>query len=270
MKAGDARMPRLRYNDEWFHQLSIDALPEAHFEDLLIQNSEMIRTDAWMTRFKRKVYARGAAARGDLAIIDHDYREWFVVEVEMRRHPLYEHVLPQVRTLRDGYYGPEEADYLVRSLPLLDPNRTNDLVRGVSPKIVVIGDRADEWWRDVLSGADIQFITMEIYKSDFNRYIFSLDGGLPQRSNDLISYCTYNSMLPRQLQIETPPALGISHGESMLITCDGQSIEWSRIDTKDNCYLRTRGPVKLRAGARYALLRSDDGATVLKVVGARG
>ena len=262
-------MPKPRYNDEWFHQLSINALPEAHFEDLLIQNSDMLRVDAWMARFKRKIYAQGAAARGDLAIIDQDYREWFVVEVEMRRHPIYEHVLPQVRTLRDGYYGPEEADYLVRNLPELDPRRTSDLVRGVSPKIVVIADRADNWWREILSGADIQFITMEIYKSDFNRYIFSLDGGLPVRASDLISYCTYNSMLPRQLHIESPTALAITHADLLVISCEGQSIEWSRIDTKDNCYLRTRGPVRLRAGARYALLRSGDGTTVLKVVGAR-
>ena len=263
-------MPRLRYNDQWFHQLSLTALPEAHFEDLLIQNSEMIRQDAWITRFKRKIFAQGAAARADLAIVDREYKEWFVVEVEMRRHPLYEHVLPQVRTLRDGYYGPDEAAYLIQSLPILDVNRTNDLVRGVSPKVVVIADRADAWWADVLSGADIQFMTMEIFKSETNRYIFSLDGGLPKRATDLVTYCTFNSMLPRQLQVETPAALSVSHGESLVVICDGQAIEWSRIDTKDSCYLRTRGPIRLRAGARYALLEGDDGETILKAVGPRG
>lgn len=223
-----------------------------------------------MVRFKRKIFAQGAAARADLAIIDYEYREWFVVEVEMRRHPLYEHVLPQVRTLRDGYYGPEEAQYLVRNLPALNPERTDDLILGVSPKVVVIADRADAWWSDVLSGADIQFITIEIFKSDHNRYIFSLDGGLPQRATDLISYCNYNSMLPRQLQVESPATLGVSHSEALITIFEGEAIEWSRIDTKDCCYLRTRGPIRLRPGARYALLRGDDDTTILKVVGARG
>jgi hypothetical protein len=263
-------MPKLRYDKDWFHQLSLSVLPESHFEDLLIQNSDMIRQNAWLMRFKRKIYADGAAARADLAIIDYEYREWFIVEVEMRRHSLYEHVLPQVRTLRDGYYGPDEAEYLVRELPTLDPDRTNQLVRGVSPKIVVIADRDDEGWRNVLNGADIHFMTMEIYKSDFNRYIFSLDGALPQRANDLISYCTYNTMLPRQLQVQSPAALEISHGESMVVLHDGEAIEWSRIDTKDNCYLRTRGPIRLRQGARYALLRADSGSTILKIVGVKG
>lgn len=263
-------MPRLRYEGQWFHLLSLNALPESHFEDLLIQNSEMFRQDAWMVRFKRKIYAEGAAARADLAVIDYEYREWFVIEVEMRRHPLYEHVLPQVRTLRDGYYGPQEVDYLVANLPDLDFDRTSDLVRGVSPKVVVIADRSDKWWSDVLSGADIDFITMEIYKSDLNRYIFSLDGGLPERANDLISYCTYSSMLPRQLQVQSPAALGGSHGDSLIILCDDEAIEWSRMDTKDSCYLRTRGPVRLRPGARYALLRRGDGAIVLKIVGVQG
>lgn len=270
MKVKDVTMARLRYREEWFQQLSLGALPETHFEDLLIQNSDMFRTDAWMVRFKRTIYANEVGAKPDLAIIDHDYREWFVVEVEMRRHPLYEHVLPQVRTLRDGYYGIEEAEYLVGNLPVLDPSRTADLLRGVSPKVVVIADRADQWWADVLAGADIEFISMEIFKSDFNRYIFSLDGGLPKRANDLLSYCTYNSMLPRQLLIESPASLGIPDGEKIMINCDSQIIEWSRMDTKDSCYLRTRGPVRLQAGARYALLRGDDGASVLKVVGAKG
>lgn len=263
-------MAKLRYNREWFQQLSLNALPEAHFEELLIQNSDMIRQDAWVVRFKRKIFAQGSAARADLAIIDHEYREWFVVEVEMRRHSLYEHVLPQVRTLRDGYYGPQEAEYLVRHLPVLDVDRTNNLVRGHSPKVVVIADRADAWWGDVLNGADIQFITMEIFKSDLNRYIFSLDGGLPQRAADLVSYCTYNSMLPRQLLVESPAALPVCHSEALTTVFEGQAIEWSRIDTKDYCYLRTRGPIRLRAGARYALLRGDDGSTILKIVGARG
>lgn len=263
-------MPKLRYNEEWFYQLSLTALPEAHFEDLLIQNSEMIRSDAWMTRFKRTIYSEGAAAKADLAIIDHEYKEWFVIEVEMRRHSLYEHVLPQVRTLRDGYYGPEEAQYLVRNLPVLDMERISELIRGVSPKIVVVADRADSGWGDVLKGADVQFITMEIYKSDFNRYIFSLDGGLPRRATDLISYCSYSAMLPRQLRVESPTGLEITHGQTIVIACEGEMMEWSRIDTRDNCYLRTRGPIRLRAGARYALLRTHGGDVELKVVGAKG
>jgi hypothetical protein len=262
-------MARLRYRDEWFHQLSLSALPEAHFEDLLIQNSDMFRSDAWMVRFKRTVYAEGVGAKADLAIIDFEYREWFLVEVEMRRHSLYEHVLPQVRTLRDAYYGPEEAEYLVGNLPALDPVRTAELVRGTSPRIVVIADRCDAAWRGVLSGADIEFVSMEIFKSDFNKYIFSLDGALPQRAADLISYCTYNSMLPRQLLVESPAPLGILNGESMLVTCDGESMEWFRMDTRDNCYLRTRGPVKLKPGARYALLKGESGITTLKVLGRR-
>lgn len=263
-------MPRLRYNNEWFSQLSLTTLPEAHFEDLLIQNSDMIKQDAWMTRFKRTIFSQDSAARADLAIIDQQYREWFIVEVEMRRHDLYGHVLPQVRTLRDGYYGPDEAAYLVRNLPILDHDRTNELIRGTSPKVVVIADRADAGWAGVLGGADIQFITIEIFKSELNRYIFSLDGGLPHRATDLVSYCFYNSMLPRQLQIQSPGALGVVHGQSLVVTYEGQAVEWSRIDTKDNCYLRTRGPIRLRAGARYALLRSEGGEILLKIIGSGG
>lgn len=259
-------MAKLRFKDDWFYPLSPTTLSETQFEDLLIQNSEIFRASSWMVRFKKTIYAAESSARADLAIIDRDYREWFVVEVEMTRHNLYGHVLPQVRTLRDGSYGQPEADYLWERLPAADPARLADLVRGKSPRIVVIADRASQDWGKVLAGADVEFITLEVYKSELNAYIFSVDGGLPQRAPDLVSYCTIHPMLPRQLIVESPASLGIAANERMSVLWEGQMIEWVRMDSGDSCYLRTRGPVRLTTGIRYALQVVEDGQIELKAV----
>lgn len=263
-------MARLRYRDQWFHPLSPTSLMENDFENLLIQNGDVFRSASWMVRFKKTIYAAHSNARPDLAIIDHEYREWFVVEVEMNRHSLVGHVLPQVRTLRDGLYGHEEADYLHERLPHLDPVRLSDLVRGTSPRIVVIADRDQQSWRETLSGADIEFLTLEIYRSEINNYIFSVDGGLPHRGSDLVSYCHYNQMLPRQLTVESPASLGIVNGESLNVLWDGRVAELIRMDAGSSCYLRMRGPIRVQPGVKYALLKLESGEMELKPIGRTG
>jgi hypothetical protein len=257
----------LRFKDDWFDPLSPTALSETQFEDLLIQNPDVFRASSWMVRFKKTIYSAEGSARADLAIIDRDYREWFVVEVEMARHSLYGHVLPQVRTLRDGFYGQAEADYLAERLPAANSARVADLVRGKSPRIVVIADRASQDWGKVLAGADIDFMTLEVFKSELNAYIFSVDGGLPQRAHDLVSYCAIHPMLPRQLIVESPASLGIAANERLAVLWEGQVIEWVRMDSGDSCYLRTRGPVQLKTGIRYALLSMENGQIELRAVG---
>lgn len=260
-------MARLRYRDQWFHPLSPTSLLEIDFEDLLIQNSDVFRSASWMVRFKKTIYAAQSNARPDLAIIDHEYREWFVVEVEMERHSFGGHVLPQVRTLRDGLYGQAEADYLLERLPHLDAIRLADLVRGTSPRIVVIADREQQSWREALAGADIEFLTLEIYRSDLNNYIFSIDGGLPQRGSDLVSYCQYNQMLPRQLIVESPASLGVANGESLNVLWDGKMVELIRMDAGSGCYLRMRGAIRVQPGVKYALLKLESGDMELKPIG---
>ena len=265
--AGQTSMARLRYRDHWFHPLSAKSLPEADFEDLLIQNSDAFRASSWMIRFKKTIYAADSNARPDLAIIDSAYREWFVVEVEMERHSLGGHVLPQVRTLRDGFYGEAEATYMLERFPHLDHDRLHDLVRGRSPRIVVIADRENQSWRETLAGADIELLTLEIYRSELNQYIFSVDGGLPHRASDLVSYCYFNQMLPRQLIVESPASLGVANGESLDVFWDEKLVELIRMDAGSGCYLRMRGPIRVQPGVKYALLRTQSGEMELKPIG---
>ena len=262
-------MARLWHREEWYVPISLNSIPERDFEELLKQNSAAIIPDAWVLSFRRTVYSAEGSARADLAVVDKQYREWFVVEVEMNRHSLHGHVLPQVRVLRDGVYGQDDAEYLVERNPHLDPQRTRDLLRG-SPRVFVMADRDDETWRRTLEGADIGFLVMQVYKSKHNDFIFSIDGGVPRRQENVITLCSYNAMLPRQLLVESPGALGIANGDKLTIMWEERATDWVRMDTRESSYLRTRGPVSLRAGLRYALIRSSDGTLYWKGFGKEG
>ena len=50
-------MPRLYHKGEWFDEISPSALAEAEFEDLLIQNADILRGNTVIVPFKKTVYS---------------------------------------------------------------------------------------------------------------------------------------------------------------------------------------------------------------------
>ena len=146
LRAGCRPMPRLFHKSEWFHELSPNALAETEFESLLIQNSDIVRPNTSIVPYKKTVYAGERSARADLAIISHDYRKWTVVEVEMVRHDLHRHVVPQIDTLRNGRYEQSHAEYLAARAPHLDAGKISQMLRGEPPEVLVIVNKYDEEW----------------------------------------------------------------------------------------------------------------------------
>src|SRR5215212_6983126 len=101
-------MARVRFGGHWFPEISPKALYETEFEAVFMQNADLLRRDATVVPFKQTVYsAPFESARADLALVDNEYREWWVIELELIHHDLSGHVLPQVRTLAEGRYGLE-------------------------------------------------------------------------------------------------------------------------------------------------------------------
>ena len=61
-------MRRLHHNNEWYDEISPNALSEAEFERLLIQNAHLFSDGAFMTPFKKLVTANGDGAKADLRV----------------------------------------------------------------------------------------------------------------------------------------------------------------------------------------------------------
>lgn len=249
-------------NSEWHYELSLFNLREAEFEFLLLENPSLFSDDCFLIPFKKTVYAPdGNSARADLAIIREDFSEWFVVEVEMNRHSFDGHVLPQVRTLRDAYYGPELIAYIEEKVRELgrDCSQVENIIKGNSPTVIVIADRDCLDWRKRLETANVLFIAFELFKSEKNKYIFRVDGSLPSRPIEVLSYARFHGMLPRTLTIVSPAVLPADQDRPLRILFEGQTAEWRRCDIADQCMIRTRAPVSLDARTTYALKRIESG-----------
>src|SRR5262249_19170669 len=196
-------MPKMYHRNEWFYELAPAALSESEFESLLVQNADIIRSNTTVVPFKKTVYGPDSSARADLAMISNDYRQWVVVEVEMVRHDLYGHVLPQIRTLREGTYDQEHAAYLGARDTNLDVARLRDMIRGNPPEVLVLVNRPDEEWRREISRYGAHMMIFEVYRSLTNRHIFVIDGELPRLAHDMLTELSFG-MLPRCLAVASP------------------------------------------------------------------
>lgn len=252
-------MPKLFHREEWYHGISPTSMLEAEFEHLLMQHSSVLREDAWLLPFKKTVRATDSTAQADLALISRNYRDWTVIEVEMNRHSLHNHVIPQVRTLKTGLYGPEHADYLASKEPELDREKLYDVMRGEDPSVLVIVDRPDPEWARELVREGAQLVVFEIFRSEKLQYIFSLDGEIKTGAEHVLSELTPDPFLPNMVVVGSPAMLGFASGERKPIFFEGFLSEWERIDIRTNCYITTTGQMPLKKGMRYALVMNGDG-----------
>ncbi|MBM2716158.1 hypothetical protein JQK88_34345 [Mesorhizobium caraganae] len=251
-------MPRLFHRGEWFVELSPTALAEAEFESLLMQNSAIVRAASWIVPFKKTVYAGGESAKADLAIIAHDYREWVVVEVEMKRYDLHRHVIPQINTLRKGLYGQEHANYLASKSKDLDAAKISDMLRGEAPEVLVLVNKYDDEWGREIRRYGAHMMTFEIYRSEqSNRHIFAIDGELPPVSQDVLSELSFG-LVPRCLSVKSPARLDFKPGEKVAILVDGQMTFWERFDTANQCFVTPIGTMPIEQGKKYALVRMEN------------
>lgn len=262
-------MPRMYHRGEWFDEISPNALSEAEFESLLVQNADLIRSNTSIVPFKKTVYSDGTSARGDLAMVALDYRHWVVVEVEMSRHDLYSHVIPQVRTLREGLYTQDHANYLLEKNPHFDINKLNDMLRGNSPEVLVLVNKPDDEWLRELRRYGVHMMVFEIFRSRSNRHIFVIDGELPRFAQSFLTELSFG-LLPRCLTVASPAALDFAPGVRVPIFVEEQVTYWECFHTATEVFLTPIGSLPIKTGQKYALVQMEDGQYAIRPLSQKG
>lgn len=262
-------MPRLYHKSEWFDEISPSALAETEFESLLIQNAELVRADSVIVPFKMTVYSPESSARADLAIIASDYRHWVVVEVELAKHDLYGHVIPQIRVLREATYTQECVDYIHRKCPSLNRDKLCQMMLGDSPDVLVLVNKPDAEWQREVRRYGAHMMVFEIFRSLNNRHIFVIDGEPPRLTQSFLSELSFG-LLPRCLTVSSPAALPVAPGQKFAVEIDDQLTYWERFQTASSVYLSPIGTMPISPGQKYALVRSESGQYAIRPLAKKG
>jgi len=166
-----------------YDQSDPSARAEAAFETTALRVFARLYPSCHTIPFKPLVTYNGSGWRPDVAIIDHHWRYWFVVEMEIATHSLEKHVLPQVCAFRDGEYGTDAAELVAHRIGL-SLDRAETLIRYVPRYIVVVSNRDDSEWERKLSAENIQFISIAEFQQSTGSLAYLVSGllSVAQRS----------------------------------------------------------------------------------------
>lgn len=254
-------MARLLIDNEWFDEVSAKALRESEFEKFFLDNASTLYPDYHTIPFKGVIIeSEHGTVKADLALIDKDYLNWWVVEVEMSRHSLKGHVLPQIEKLAHGVYGRDVAEYFAKTCSFLDLDKLLVLMKGRQPKVLVVLDMPKANWREELNRYDALLSVFQVFVSKSNKYVFRLNGDYPRKFLSNQSRCEFTLLLNKFLKVESPAILNVADKEILTIKFKGGLTEWKRIDIKDTVYLYPTSYNPLNIKKKYWLLQEQDGS----------
>lgn len=178
-------MARILIDGVWYEEISPRALYETEFEQLLISQVSLLCPNYLAVPFKILVSSEEDRRKADFALIDKEYREWWVVEVELGHHSLEGHVLPQVRTLSRASYGLPEAEYIHKRLPSLDQRAVLDMMKGKQPQVLVVVNTPKPDWTKALAPHGAAVAVFEVFRSHDNRHTFRIKASIQKAPRTL-------------------------------------------------------------------------------------
>src|SRR5258708_31833401 len=141
-------MARILVNGEWYEEVSGGY--ETDFEGVVMEQAPLLFGQYHFVPFKRTVESDVGNARADFALIERNYRGWWIGEVEMTHHPFEGHVVPQVQCLSRGAYNDVHVDHLCRKCLDLERLRMAEMIKGKQPRVVVVVNGHVPGWSERL------------------------------------------------------------------------------------------------------------------------
>lgn len=257
-------MARILVNDTWYEQLDPSALYESEFERLVLDRADLLYPEFYAVPFKPLVFSEDDAAKPDFALIDKEYRNWWVVEVEMVSHSLNSHVLPQIRTLSQATYGEPEAYLLSQQDTRLHLEKLRDLMKGKQPQVLVILNASKADWEAPLMRHDAILSFCEIFRSNSGDVVLRVDGAYPEQSTEVLSSCYVDPIMRQFLVVESPACLGVLPNQRIAMFYDGGVTEWIRTDAQDTVWLNSVADNPLLPRQKYDIARRSDGKLIIQ------
>lgn len=144
-------------------QVDATEILEKHFEPIVIRVLQRLHPSCHVFVFKPVVVNEGGRWQPDLAMVDKSMGYWFVIEVETASHLLHQHILPQVKALRDGEYGSDAVKLLAKNLDISE-GRATTLIQCLPRYVCVIANADNKEWEQALAAENIQFVSMATYQ----------------------------------------------------------------------------------------------------------
>jgi hypothetical protein len=257
-------MNKILNQGNWYNLVSSNSVYEISYENQILRFSKDIFPGFYCSKFKIKVNSVFGNCIPDLVLVHKEYKDWYVVEVELEHHSLGSHVADQIRSMHYGEYGSEHGKYLLKEIPGLDQEKVAELIKQ-KPKTLVIVPISKISWRESLYQYQTKIMCIEVWEDDKGIPLLRIDGDLPESYEEkFITELEIDRSLNRLLKVKNTgsiPAEG-----KMQIDISGRTSEWRIISTSAGKWLNPDGKWPLPEGANgvFSLKISDTGEYVME------
>ena len=251
---------RMLLDGDWFDAVSSPGQYEHDFEAVVLSRARFLFPEYHVLSFKVPVESDYDRRVPDLALVDHDYRAWWVVEVEMAHHSLHRHVLPQVDVFANGAYTETHAIHMVSQLAVLDSIALHDMIKGAQPGVLVVVNKGVSEWIEPIHRAGGLLSVVEVFRSENNRHILRINGDSPTMpASNVATSCRLDPAIPPLLQVDSPVGLGVTSGTRLSIRFRDGFTDWMRVDISNRVWLSPLGRNPLSAGQEYEIVTEERG-----------
>jgi hypothetical protein len=188
--------------------------------------------------FEVDMYHLGSKVRPDLILIEKDYRDWWLVEVELERHSWFSHIQSQIVKILNAEISDDHFRKLAPYANVIDMARVRKLMKNEPHKTLVIVDSEPKSWMDELQTTEARLMTVQVYRSANYEHIIRCDTSLPKSGSPIITYLrpSQEYLVPGWLEIESPHRLDLS-SNTVVISCDSQFFECRVKEFGERIYL---------------------------------
>ena len=252
-------MAKVLFENNWYEEISPTGVYETVYEGMVKAHAPNLWPRFQGVHFKANVYAGAEGVAADFALVERNYTEWWIVEVELAHHSFENHVLPQTRKLAEAKYGEDEAVKLCEACPKLDLSKVKSMLKEHQPRVLVVVNKPRLDWIKPLAKHEAALAVFEIFQSDDNKRLFRVNGEHPIGPAEVISICRFDNFMRRWLLVETPAGLRVPHGHKITIVFNDHITEWERCADSGKVWLYPpNGPNPLSDKFDYELIRRGD------------
>jgi hypothetical protein len=252
-------MKKIFSKHETFSLVSSDSVYEQDYENQILRFSRQLFPEYYCRKFKTKVTSLYGNCKPDLVLIHKEYKDWYIVEVELEHHSLNHHVLDQVQKMYHGEYGETHVRYLLENNSDFDESRIRQLVRQ-KPRTLVIVPTSKNSWRESLYPYQTKIMTIQVWKNEKQEALLQVDGDeLLQYRQELISILEIDPTIPRLLRVKN--MANIPDSGIIQVDISGSRTDWRIQNFGHGKWLNPDGksPLPNNVSGVFYLLRAESG-----------
>ena len=260
-------MSKILHKGSWYSPVDSWTIYEKVYENRIETHASELFPGFYCLPFKKivdSIYGKGTP---DLVLIDTQYRNWIVVEVELEHHPLRGDVEDQIRKFANGMYVDSHAEYIynknreINKYPELDLEKLKLLVRGTQPKIsIIVPVEKPTWWKSLLQ-YNASIAVIEIWEDDTGRYFLRVNGDQPVKAKtEFLSKVFRDPITPSGLRLENPAVLNTDVNRVSIYIGKYLTV-WRILRSKSGAWLipDDRTPIDDMSALSFRLILNDLG-----------